>query len=397
MPKKNSTVDELGALKTRHEGVSNGSKIAVQTAEQGGGGILPRFVWVGLAMILALVSAASLTRSYHELRKLADRERALSQKEQRLAEYDQRLSTLSADVAKMDAKAEQLKAEMRMLEGDAAKGAEASAAYKTYSAMLPNLKKETEDLAGRLEFLRGEKSTLDGAVTKAQASLDTIQSAKTAAQTRLDQFEGGIALQKAEVENLQTSIASNKTALVACIQALKEQQAEYASVKRDFESKRLDRDEQVRERDEAKGVLTGLQDAVTRLKSERTTATNELTEMTVELARISARISSERKILADMEAAKTVLNTELTRLGGIKAEYDTLAKKKDDAERALVTLTQQLETQKTLLAGRTAEAAEMTKQVDILASNRLELERSVNQLIGQQNALETKGVKTSSK
>jgi chromosome segregation protein len=390
MPEKNPAVGELSALKARHEGTGRQPRTAGQTPESDGGGVLPRSIWLGLAVVLALGAAVSLTLSYRELRRLAERDRALQLKEQRLAEYDQRLADLSAGVAKMDARAEQLKAELRLLEGDAAKGAEAAAAYKTFAVMVPNLKKEAEDLSARIEALRGEKSGLDGAVAKVQATLDVVQSAKTNTQANLDLIERNVAYRRGDITELLSAISSNKVALAAYNQAVQEQKTEYATLKRDCEAKRKERDDQVRERDEARAAMSGLQDAVTRLKSERTTATNELAEMTIEIARLSSRISAERKSLADMDGEKIRLTGELTRLATTKSEYDALAQKKDEVGRQFASLTQQTEGQKALLAGKTAELVDLKKQVDALEAKRLDLERAVNQLIGQQTVLETK-------
>jgi len=387
-------VGELGALKARYERADGALKTTGQSRDLGGGGgILPQSAWLGFAVILALAAAISLTLSYRELRRLEERKQAFALKEQSLAECDQRISALNSNIAKMEAKSEQLKAEVMALEGDAVKGAEvaaATAAYKTYMTTLPGLKKETEDLSARAEALRGEQSSLDGAVAKAQARLGTVLSAKTNAQAKLDQLESNLTLRNANIADWQAAIASNKVSLTACAQAIKEAKAEHTIIKNDCDSKRKEKDDQVRELNEARAAMSGLQDAVTRLRSEHMTVTNELAQMTIELARVSSRISAERKGLADLEAEKTRLNDEVARLTATKAEYDALAQKKDDAGRQLASLGQQVESQKALLAGRTAEAGELNKQVDILEAKRLELERAVSQLIGQQSVLDSK-------
>jgi chromosome segregation ATPase len=397
MPDKNSAVDKLSALKTRHEGTGRSPNAVEQIPDLGKGGILPQSLWIGLAVILALGAATSLTLSYRDLRRLADRERTLNMKLQNLADCDQRLSALNTDIAKLNARAEQLKAEIKETEGDAAKGAEAAAAYKMFSAMLPSLKAEMENLSGRVEALRGEKSTLDDATAKAQAILNITQNAKTNTLAALDQLERDMALRKADVAALDVALASNKASLAVCTQSAQEQKDECTAVKRDRDNKRQDRDEALRERDQARGTLTGLQDSVMRLRSERATATNELAEMSAELARVTTKISVERKTLADLEVEKTKLTSEVPRLTAAKVEYDAIVQKKDETGRQLASLTQQVESQKTLFAERTAVAMESKKQVDALDTKRLELERAVHELIGQQTALETKGATSNRK
>ena len=321
---------------------------------------------------------------------MAERERALGMKEQQLQEYDQRLSSLSTDVGKLEARSDQLKKEVQLLEGDAAKGAEAAAAYKTLSAMLPNLKRETESLTAQVETLRTEQAGLDGAVAKAGATLRGLEDARAGKEADTAKLERTLDARSAELEGLKTGIASNKVTLEFYTQAVKEQKARYAAQRDESSEERKQRDALVQERDEVTGELTGLQKSAKRLRAERAAATNELDVMTADLERLSTRIRAERKSLAELESDKATLTEDVGQLAAAKAEHDMLLKKKAESDRQLADVDQRLAARTVELAEHSGKADALKKQIETLEAKRLELERIVNQLIGQQHALDTK-------
>lgn len=151
MPKKATAVDELSAMKARHDGSGSEPNAGALAAPAKGGGILGRSAWIGLAVILALGSGTALTLAYRELRGLAARESAVRIKEEHVTELDDRLAELGSQASKSQAQLEQLKGEIKATEKYAAKGSAAAAAYRLYSTMVPSMKAESERLTAEIK------------------------------------------------------------------------------------------------------------------------------------------------------------------------------------------------------------------------------------------------------
>lgn len=390
MPEKTSAVDELSALKARNDGSNNPPGGVSPNDSQGGGAMLPRSAWIGFALILALTSAISLTLAYRELRGLSERERALALKEQQLEEYDQRIAVLRVDLGKLEARSDQLKGEVAVLETDAAKGAEAAAAYKMHSAMLPNLKSEVEALSSRIEGLKDERATLDSAVAKAKAELQALEDRRRSEESEIARIAETLGERRAMLDALNTTIASNRVTAAFHARAIEEAMARNAELREEGREERSRRDAAIQARNTVSGELASLEESVTRLRSERAVATNEVALLAEEMDRLASRIREERRTVGSLEADKTKLSEEIAQMASVKADYEALAQRKTDIERELTTLDRQVESRSSKAAELNAKADELKSQVATLESRRLELERIVNQLIGQQRALEAR-------
>ncbi|MBP7831066.1 MAG: hypothetical protein KA248_14240 [Kiritimatiellae bacterium] len=390
MPEKSSTMDQLGALKAKYEGTGDAPTELPPPSDLGRGGILPMSLWVGLGILLACVSAFSLVLSYARLRSLTERENAFAQKAQLLKEYDQRLSTLNSDIAEMQARQQQLKGENRVLEAEAAKGAAAAAAYRMFTTMVPELKQESEILTANIKSLKAEKTSLDGEVSSARVTRDSIQSSYTNLQANFTDTERALAAKKAELSLILAAVSTNQAVLTGLLQSVKEQQSVLAALNVDTEARRNERNDHVRVRDEAKAALPGIQDTVTRLRVEYSSLTNELTTMSSELSRLSARVSAERKTLSVLESEKSALAAEVASLEGARGEINRLLQQKESVAQEESSLSQQVKTQQAALAEATTALTALQKQVSDLDTRRLDLERAVNQLIGQQKSLSAK-------
>ena len=388
MPTKTSAVDELSALKARNDSGNNRPGGVAPNDGYGTGVMLPRAAWIGFALILALTSAISLTLAYRELRGLSERERGLALKEQQLEEYDQRISVLRVDLGKHEARSDQLKGEIALLQSDAAKGAEAAAAYKMHSAMLPNLKTEVEGLGSRLEGLKDERATLDSAVAKAKAELDALEDRRRSEESEAARIAETLGERRAMLDDLNTTIASNRVTAAFYTRAIEEAMARNAELREESREERSRRDKAIQEHNTVSGELASLEESVTRLRSERAVATNEIALLVVEMDRLATRIREERTILGSLEADKTKLTEAIAQMASVKANYEALAQKKTEIERQLTTLDNQAASRSSEVAELNAKADELKRQVAALETRRLDLERIVNQLIGRQRALE---------
>lgn len=390
MPRKNSTVDQLGTIKAKYDG-ARGTPIALDShADTGRRDFLSPFAWIALAVLLAIISASSLMFSYIKLRSLAERESALAQKEERIKECDQRLSMLNVEIAKLAARQENLKKENMSLEADVVKRAESTASYRVYAVMVPSLKIEVDKLVSDIQSLKTEKGEIEGAVSKIQPTLDALRESYTNTQSRMDDTQRAFAAKKEELSAILASVSSKQAALAGLAQTVTEKDFALTALINDTDKKKKERDEHIRLRDEAQGIIPSIQDTIIRLQVERSSLTNEVTALASELARLNSRVSAERKAISNLDEEKTSLAAEVTHYSGMRAEIQQMTQQKELITKELAVLGQQLKTLQSAFTERTDAQAILQKQVSDLETKRIDLDRAVNQLIGQQKALTVK-------
>lgn len=161
-----------------------------------------------------------------------------------------------------------------------------------------------------------------------------------------------------------------------------------AKLERSVTSLRANLNRDSAQHDQIKRAMPGLRQLTEALGAERAAATNELTALQPELARLSGRVREARRELASLDVEKARLEESLVGLNAEKAEHTARLNRKTQLATELSALSEHVEKQKAQLADDKGKASVLAADIRKLEQQRLELERSVNQLIGEKRALE---------
>ena len=224
MSEKNTTVDNLDALKARHTQKVSSERTVEKDIHGQRRSFLAPYLWRLFGVLLALFCGIFLTLSYRQSLNIRERESVLRNKVSQIKEYETRIVFLSDEIGKFSAQRERLRKETNILVGDAAKYAEAAASNRLLSNSLPKLKKEREALEKAVSRLQSKKSSLQGEIKEYQTRLDSITTSYQKDAEQLDKLKNKLSVTRTKLDGLATTAASKTATLEGVLQKIKNKQ-----------------------------------------------------------------------------------------------------------------------------------------------------------------------------
>jgi len=387
-------VEQLDALKSRH----TDKPIAENDADRAMSGqhrvLLPPYVWRLLAILLALFCGVFLTLSYRESLDLSERETVLRNKDAEIRDYEDRVTSLSGDIGGLSAQRNQLRKEINALTQDAGESAENAATSRLLSTLLPKLREEHETLKQAVTDLGSRETTLGSKVEKHQARLDSITTSHQSYAKQLDKLEEEIPLRRGELGRLETTLSSKSAHLEGITKKIENKQGELQEMVATLDAREEKLAQLKKDLSDHGASIAASKITMDAFADEDARLAKKIEAEKAELSALAKQMTLDRKQSTDLTKRKNQLSGEVAQLDASRQQFTAL--KKDLADAA-----EQISTAETTLAAKTVElstrnqeiarAGERVKQLERAArgleDRRLELERNVSDLRGQQKAL----------